>query len=309
MRVTDAAGRVEGSREVPLNAAADATTPAGPLPAIVKDGRLHFIDLELRDADNRELERVVNWAQADCRWQELLKLPPARIDAALLERRQDGEETLWRFSLHNASSVAAVDVWVELLRGYQGEEILPTFWSDNALALLPGQRRELTARVRTRQLPPAPPHLMVEGWNALPRDYDLADGAAMPLSAEIVAGRSEAAGDKLRVQFTAAAGGPAGTRWTTWPMPVRVDEDLVRCVRVALKPGVKSTARIHAQRHLARKTPPRRRNARSSSRSKNRSRTSLSGRTRAQNLDIAESPNLESHPCLAYHSPRSERSK
>ena len=45
--VMDTAGQREGLAEVPVTAAANATTPAGPLPEVVKDGRLHFIDLEL----------------------------------------------------------------------------------------------------------------------------------------------------------------------------------------------------------------------------------------------------------------------
>ena len=177
MRVTDAAGCVEGSAKWPSTRRPTRRRPQGRCPRSSRTAGCTSSTWNCRDADNRELERVVNWVQADCRWHELLKSPPVRIDAALLERRQEGEETLWRFSLHNASSVAAVDVWVELLCGCQGEEILPTFWSDNAFVLLPGQRRELTARVRTRLLPPAPPHLMVEGWNVLPREFDLADAA------------------------------------------------------------------------------------------------------------------------------------
>ena len=48
--LTDAAGRVEQSRELAITAAADATTPVGPLPELVKDGRLHFLALDLLDA-------------------------------------------------------------------------------------------------------------------------------------------------------------------------------------------------------------------------------------------------------------------
>ena len=244
MTVADSEGKPQAAREVDLSAAADATTPAGPLPEVVKDGRLHFIDLALRGADGSERDRLVNWVQVDSRWHELLKLPPARIDAALIERKTEGEETLFRFSLYNPSATAAVDAWVELLRGRQGEEILPTFWSDNGFVLLPRQRVELTARVRNGLLPAAPPHLMIEGWNVLPREFDLADGAEVPLSAEVTACRAEAAGDKLQVHFTATAGGPDGTRWTTWPLTVRQDGNLVRYARVALKRGASSAAQF-----------------------------------------------------------------
>ncbi len=47
------------------------------------------------------------------------------------------------------SSVPAVQVWLEVIGGDQGDEVLPAFWSDNALTLMPGERRELTVRFRT----------------------------------------------------------------------------------------------------------------------------------------------------------------
>ena len=99
---------------------------------------------------------MVNWVQVDSRWHDLLKLPPARIDAALIERKTEGEETLFRFSLCNPSATAAVDAWFELLRGRQGEEILPTFWSDNGFVLLPGQRRRADGAGPQRPAPGGP---------------------------------------------------------------------------------------------------------------------------------------------------------
>ncbi len=58
--LVDTAGRVEQTREYAVAAAADATTRVGPLPEVVKDGRLHFLALDLLDAEGRELDRVVD---------------------------------------------------------------------------------------------------------------------------------------------------------------------------------------------------------------------------------------------------------
>ena len=74
------------------------------------------------------------------------------IEAKVTRRRIEADESVYTVSVRNTSAVPAVHVWLEVLCGVQGEEVLPTFWSDNALNLLPGEHRELTARFRTKML-------------------------------------------------------------------------------------------------------------------------------------------------------------
>jgi exo-1,4-beta-D-glucosaminidase len=38
-------------------------------------------------------------------------------------------------------------------------------WEDNYVSLLPGEKRELTARYRTSELGSAKPYVEVKGWN------------------------------------------------------------------------------------------------------------------------------------------------
>ena len=183
--LADSAGRLEKVVEHSLTTAANATTAVGPLPREVNDGRLHFLGLDLSDAAGRQLDRTVTWVRADCRWPELLSLPPVEIEAKVSRRKIEADESVYTISVRNTSAVPAVHVWLEVIRGVQGEEVLPTFWSDNALNLLPGERRELTARFRTNLLGSLPPHLMVEGWNVLPRERAVVDGKVVPLTMHV----------------------------------------------------------------------------------------------------------------------------
>jgi exo-1,4-beta-D-glucosaminidase len=48
---------------------------------------------------------------------------------------------------------------------FHEQEILPVLWEDNYFSLLPGERRELTATYRARDLAGAAPVVEVEGWN------------------------------------------------------------------------------------------------------------------------------------------------
>lgn len=238
----DVTGHLEQTQEHELTAAADATTHLGALPALVKDGRLHFLALDLFDAEGRQLDRVVTWVQADCRFHELMKLPPAEIDARVTERKEQAGETCYKVSVRNASSVSAVQVWLEVIRGPQGDEVLPAFWSDNSFTLLPGERRELTVRFRKNLLGAATAHLMVEGWNVTPREWRVSDGKTISMACEIIrcdVGH-ETGASKLRL--TATQRGATGPRWTTWPVAVKVDGSTVRWVRIGLHTGATSQA-------------------------------------------------------------------
>ena len=57
---------------------------------------------------------------------------------------------------------------LRLLKSPDGPEILPIFWDDNYIPLLPGEKREITARVRKRDLGEAKPALAIDGFNVTP---------------------------------------------------------------------------------------------------------------------------------------------
>ena len=54
---------------------------------------------------------------------------------------------------------------LRVTKGAGGDEILPTLWSDNYVSLVPGEKRELTARLPTAALGGARPVVVVTGWN------------------------------------------------------------------------------------------------------------------------------------------------
>ncbi len=53
------------------------------------------------------------------------------------------------------------------MKGKEQTEILPVFWEDNCISLLPGEKREVTVNVRKTDLAVAQPTLLVDGLNDL----------------------------------------------------------------------------------------------------------------------------------------------
>ncbi|HXW14155.1 MAG TPA: glycoside hydrolase family 2 protein [Terriglobia bacterium] len=241
--VMSAAGRTEEVRDYALTAAADATTLVGLAPAALADANLHFLGLDLRDPDGREVDRLVTWTQNDEKWEALLNLAPVPVTARVTERTRVDGESQYRIIVRNQGSAPAVHVWVEVIKGAQGDEVLPSFWSDNALTMLPGEERELTVRFRDEQLGDATPRLMVEGFNVLPNEFGvLPDDSHAQLSLQVDELWYEKGSRELQIKCSQT--GAAGQRWTTWPLRIMIDGQSVRSLHVALSGSGKTTAYV-----------------------------------------------------------------
>ncbi len=93
----------------------------------------------------------------------LQSLPPARVKHAARFERQ-GAETVGHVTVENAGQTLAFLVQLAVTQGEQGGEVAPCYWSDNYFALLPGERRSLTARFATADLAGAGPVVRLGGW-------------------------------------------------------------------------------------------------------------------------------------------------
>jgi len=97
----------------------------------------------------------------------LQDLPKARVKAAM-SVTEAGNDTAARVTVENTGSSLAFLVRLRLLKGKSGAEVLPVFLDDNYVSLLPGEKREISVRVRKRDLGGAQPVLAVDGFNVAP---------------------------------------------------------------------------------------------------------------------------------------------
>jgi hypothetical protein len=59
-------------------------------------------------------------------------------------------------------------VRVALVRARSGDRILPALWSDNYVALMPGERRSIRTEVEARDARGEEPRIVVDGFNLVP---------------------------------------------------------------------------------------------------------------------------------------------
>jgi exo-1,4-beta-D-glucosaminidase len=79
-----------------------------------------------------------------------------------------GPEPTAHITVENTGSGLAFLVRLRLLKGKNGAEVLPVFWEDNYISLLPREKREITVHVRKTDLGATQPVLAVDGFNVAP---------------------------------------------------------------------------------------------------------------------------------------------
>jgi exo-1,4-beta-D-glucosaminidase len=94
----------------------------------------------------------------------LNSLPPVKLDVTQKSETKGNEGGI-RVTLHNPSKSLAFMVHARLTRGKSDDDVVPIFWSDNYVSLLPGETRELSAHYDVSALQGKSPELIVDGWN------------------------------------------------------------------------------------------------------------------------------------------------
>jgi len=126
---------------------------------------LYFVKLDLTDAAGKLLSTNFYWqnvAQDD--FTGLMKMPTAMLDASATSNMAGGK-TLLRVTLRNTTDTIALMAHLQLHRKGTGERVLPVFYSDNYLSLVPGESRTIMIEAATKDLGGEAPLIAVDGYN------------------------------------------------------------------------------------------------------------------------------------------------
>jgi hypothetical protein len=108
------------------------------------------------------------------------QLPKVKVEASTTTEQKGGRWFLTT-ELHNASSAPALMVRVKAVRSTSGDRILPAIYSDNYVALMPGEKRTIKTELENADTRGERPRVIIEGFNV---EKPAAKVAAKPASAE-----------------------------------------------------------------------------------------------------------------------------
>ncbi|QBM75098.1 glycoside hydrolase family 2 [Sphingomonas sp. AAP5] len=121
-----------------------------------------LVRLEARDAAGKVLSTNLYWqAATDPQFQALNALAPVTLQTQA-SSRVDGAETVATVTLTNSSQTPGIETKLTVLNA-DGSQVLPAYFTDNYVSLLPGESRTVEIRYPTAKA--ATPSVTLRGWN------------------------------------------------------------------------------------------------------------------------------------------------
>jgi len=159
---------MDGSRQwektVALDSAEDSVQspikleyPAGLTP-------VHFIRLKLTRAGQTISDNFYLRGTEEYNFKAIRELPAVKVTATVKTERK-GSRWVLSAELRNTSSQPALMVRVKAVREKSGDRILPAIYSDNYIALMPGERRTIRTELENADTRGERPRIVVEGFN------------------------------------------------------------------------------------------------------------------------------------------------
>ena len=101
-----------------------------------------FVEMGLKDSQGSLLSRNFYWYAADSEtYRGMNSLPQVSLTTRAVTQANTGGDAHVSVALENTGQVVAVAAKLTLLRARDGERILPAYFSDNYVSLLPGEKR------------------------------------------------------------------------------------------------------------------------------------------------------------------------
>ena len=150
------------------------TVKAATIDVSARISPVYFIKLELMDASGKLLSSNFYWQHvAQDQFEGLMNLPIVTLDAEA-GARVEGDNTVLTVTLHNNTSHVALMSHLQLHQKKSGRRVLPVFYSDNYISLVPGESATVSVEAATKDLQGDSPLIEVDGYNV---DVKPVDGA------------------------------------------------------------------------------------------------------------------------------------
>ena len=164
--IYDLDGSLAAQHQTKFTAAPEAATDLGPVKFPAGLSAVYFLQLDLRDSAGKLVSSNFYWlAQPDHRGNltALNQLPMVTLEAKA-ECKDEGGERVVTVTLHNPSRNIALMAHLQLRRK-SGQRVLPAFYSDNYVSLVPNQTETITIKAARSDFKGEDALVVFDGWN------------------------------------------------------------------------------------------------------------------------------------------------
>jgi exo-1,4-beta-D-glucosaminidase len=171
------------SKEIKFEIGENASNKIFDIPEIKNISPVYFVDLSIKSSDGKTISKNFYWLSSKkdildeeksewyytpnkdfADYTALRNLPKTTVKVDTQFQKQ-GDILTIKVKLKNSSNSIAFFINTELKGKKSGKLILPVFWNDNYISLLPGEERELQTVTSESDLKGDEPVIKVSGWN------------------------------------------------------------------------------------------------------------------------------------------------
>jgi len=160
-------GSVVYEHDSAVTAPAATALNLGPIEFPASTAGVHFLKLDLRDGAGKTISTNFYWRANQDHPDDLTdmeKLPTVTLESKIARTDLGGKCRL-TVTLRNPSHDIAVMTHVQLRRQHSGERVLPVYYTDNYISLVPNESRTFTVEADLKDLKGEKALLLVDGWN------------------------------------------------------------------------------------------------------------------------------------------------
>ena len=171
-------GAVQSRLEIPVSAPPSLATDLGAVERKPGLSPVHFVKLELRDAQGGLISENFYWRsrpEHPDNFQELNRLGEVTLEAKVARHDSDSR-CLLEVTLSNPTRDVALMAHIQLRGARSGLRVLPVYYSGNYVSLLPGETKSIGVEAALADLNGDAPLVAVDGWNTTVAARSFAEG-------------------------------------------------------------------------------------------------------------------------------------
>jgi hypothetical protein len=159
-------GTKQWEKSATLDSAEDSVAPCIKMEYPPDLTAVHFLRLSLTHGAETVSTNFYLRGREEGNYRAIRQLPQVNLGAATHAERQ-GNRWVLTTDLRNPSNQPALMIRVKAVREKSGDRILPAIYSDNYIALMPGERRTIKTELKHADTRGETPRIVVEGFNVL----------------------------------------------------------------------------------------------------------------------------------------------
>jgi hypothetical protein len=157
-------GSVQWEKETGLNCKEDSTAICFKLEFPKNLTSVHFVKLMLKQGDKTISENFYWRGLLDGNYQALRDLPVIKLQG-ITKVAKSGEDWILMTNLKNTTKTPALMIRLKVVGNNNHERILPVFYSDNYISLMPGEEKVITMKLKNEDTAGEQPVVEISGYN------------------------------------------------------------------------------------------------------------------------------------------------